>query len=234
MTENKDKIVQLLREAKHRESPVTKDERISRRYFFLVLALIPIILIGAVFAYMRLLNDHHELKQSFNKIISDTLQRATELDEEKKYVAAKELYISAKGIKNSYDAEIEAALNKLDDKIQHMEEVKAYKNKLEIRDIMIRKEQYELKVSGKIVNKGNRPVNEIELTIYCLDSTHKPVCDEKITAVSSDGKPLSRYQRRAFSFLRTYDKREFTLAIPAIPASIDDIEIVINDIAFAD
>jgi len=188
----------------------------------------------AVLAYVGLQKDHRGLQQTFNQKVLDIIQRAKELEGKKQYVAAKEMYLSVLGIEDSHDKEIETAETRLDDKIQHIKEVLAYKSNLQIRNIAIRKDTYELKVSGNIVNKGNRPLHEIELTIYCLDEKQKPICEEKLSAVSSDGKPLSRNQKRPFSFLRTYDRKKFNQAIPAVPALVDKVQVIITDIAFAD
>jgi cell division protein ZapA (FtsZ GTPase activity inhibitor) len=234
MTENKAKIFHLLKEAKNNKLPDDQEKRRSSRYFFLVLALLTVFVIVALFAYVGLQKDHQGLQQTINQRISDSLQRAEELEGEKKYAAAIEMYLWVLGIDPSHDYEIERAVKRLDDKIQHIREVRAYQGKIQIRDLAIRKDKFELKVSGNIVNKGKRPLDEIELTIYCLDEGQKPVCEERLTAVSSDGEPLSRYQKRTFSFLRTYDKREFALAIPTVPASVDEVQVIVTDIAFAD
>jgi hypothetical protein len=234
MTENKAKIIHLLNEAKKNKLPDDKERRLSSRYFFLVLALLTVFVIVMLLAYVGLQKDHRGLQHTINQRVSDSLQRAEELEGEKKYAAAIEMFLSVLGIDPSHDDEIDTAVKRLDNKIQHIREVRAYQGKIQIRDLAIRKDKFELKVSGNIVNKGKRPLDEIELTIYCLDEGQKPVCEEKFTAISSDGKPLSRYQKRTFSFLRTYDKREFTLAIPAVPASVDEVQVIVTDIAFAD
>jgi hypothetical protein len=234
MTDNRQKIVRLMKEAKDRNIPDGKERRVNSRYLFLVLALFPAFVIVMLFVYMGLQKDHRGLQHAVKQRAQDVLQRAEELEGEKKYFAAREMYLSVRGITDSHDEEIERAVKRVDDRIEHVREVQAYQGRIQIRDLSIRKDTYELKVSGNIINRGERPLNEIELTIYCLDEEQKPVCEEKLTAVSSDGKPLSRYQKRTFSFLRTYDKREFSLAIPAVPASVDEVQVVVTDIAFAD
>ena len=234
MTDKKAEIFNLFKEAEKHNTPVRKDSRISRLYFFLVLTLIPVVVVVAVLAYMELRKDHLGLQQTFNQKVLDIIQRAEELEGEKKYAAAIEMYLSVLGIDPSHDYEIERAVKRLDDKIQHIREVRAYQGKIQIRDLAIRKDKFELKVSGNIVNKGKRPLHEIELTIYCLDEGQKPICEEKLSAVSSDGKPLSRNQKRPFSFLRTYDRKKFNQGIPAVPALVDKVQVIVTDIAFAD
>jgi hypothetical protein len=57
----------------------------------------------------------------------------------------------------------------------------------------------EIKVSGSIMNTGSREVDDIGLTVYCLDARDRPVCEQKLTASSPDNEPLGRYQRRRFA-----------------------------------
>jgi hypothetical protein len=234
MTDNRQKIVRLIKEAKDSKTSDYRERRVNSRYLFVMLVLFPAFVTVMLFVYMGLQKDHRGLQHSVKQRAEVVLQRAEELEGEKRYFASREMYLSVRGITDAYDEEINRAVRRVDDRIEHIREVQAYKGRIQIRDLSIRKDTYELKVSGNIINRGKRPLNEIELTIYCVDEEQKPVCEEKLTAVSSDGKPLRRYQKRTFSFLRTYDKRGFSLAIPAVPASVDEVQVVVTDIAFAD
>jgi hypothetical protein len=234
MTDNKEKIINLITEAKKNNTPVKKERRISLRYLFLILTLFTVIVVVMILAYIRLQDDHRGFLQSFNQKAVDILQRAEELEGEKKYVAAKEMYLSVRGIEGSHDKVIERAEIRLAEKIHHIKEVMAYSGNIQIRNIAIRKDTYELKVSGNIVNKGKRPFHKIELTIYCLDKRQRHICEENLSAVSSDGKPLSRNQKRPFIFIRSYDPKEYSQAIAAIPALVDKVQVIVTDIAFAD
>ena len=91
MTENKAKIIDLLNEAKKYKIPDDKERRLSHRYLFLVLTLFAVFVIVMLLAYVRLQKDHRGLQQTLHQKVSHSLQRAEELEGEKKYVAAKEM-----------------------------------------------------------------------------------------------------------------------------------------------
>jgi hypothetical protein len=227
MTGKKKEILHLIDEAKNHTKPVDKDIHIARRYLFLMLALLLAAVIAGFFKYFEIQNEYRDL-------ISDSLKRAEQLEREKEFVAAKELYETVSQADSSSYEDIEKDLSRLDKKIQHRREVLAYRDKVQIKNLNLWRKFFELKVSGSIINTGKRPLNEIELTIYCLNEDERPVCEEKITAVSSDGKPLKRHQRRKFSFFRKYDEREFSLEINSVPESVREVQVIVTDIDFAD
>jgi hypothetical protein len=227
MTEKKAEIHRLFDEAVNNKKSKDNDRRLYSLSFFVLLALFILAVLAGLFMYS-------ELKKDFHSVLSDSLKRAELLEEEKKFVAAREIYLSVKKTSDSPDDKIERAIKRLDEKIQHAKEVLAYQDKIHIKNLKFWRDKYEIKVSGNIVNAGKRNLNEIELTVYCLDAYDKPVCEETIKTVSSDGKPLKRYQKRTFSFLTNYPKREFSVDIPVVLKSVKDVQIIVSDINFED
>jgi uncharacterized protein YpmB len=223
MTEKKKEIVTLLTEAKNKEVPVKEEKQIGLRYVIIILIIFICITLGAALAYLDLKKKYEDMHASMSMHVSESLKRADELEGEKKFSAARERYASVLGIDSSLDQQIKASISRLDHKIHGNKEVQAYFDKIQIKNLRLRRNQYELKVAGNIVNSGKRYLSEIELTIYCLDEEERPVCEKKIKTVSSDGKPLKKYQ-----------KRRFSLAIPDVPEGAKEVQVIVTDIEFVD
>lgn len=227
MKEKKAEIHRLFDEAIENKKTEEKESRLYRRLFVLVLVL----LLAGVSAVLYL---YKEQQRVYRSLLSDTLKRAELLEEEKRFIAARELYMSVRGMIGDPDEQIDRVITRLDKRIAHTQEVQAYRDKIQIKDLRFWRDRYEIKVTGKIVNAGKRNLNDIELTIYCLDAHDKPVCAETITTVSSDGKPLRRFQKRTFSFLTNYPKREFSVDIPVVEKSVKGVQVIVSDINFQD
>jgi hypothetical protein len=227
MKEKKAEIHRLFDEAIENKRHEEKYSRLYRRSFFLLLALLLSVVIAGLYMYS-------ELQKDYRNLLSNSLKRAEHLEEEKKFIAARELYLSVRENAGTPDEKIDRAIKRLDERIEHTKEVLAYQEKIHIKNLRFWRDKYEIKVSGNIVNAGKRNLNEIELTIYCLDAYDRPVCEETIKTVSSDGKPLRRYQKRTFSFLTNYSKREFSVDIPVVKKSVKGVQIVVSDIDFED
>jgi hypothetical protein len=227
MKEKKAEIYTLFDEAVKNKKTEERESRLYRRLFFLVLTLLLAGIIAGLYIYT-------EQRKDFRGVVSDSLKRAERLEEERKFIAAKELYLSVGGITGFADEDIERAIKRLDERIGHTKEVLAYRDKIHIKNLRFWRDKYEIKVTGNIVNAGKRNLNDIELSVYCLDAYDKPVCEETIRTVSSDGKPLRRFQKRTFSFLTNYPKREFSVDIPVVEKSVKGVQIIVSDINFED
>ncbi len=227
MDEKKAEIYNLFDDATKNTTPEGKDRQIARRYFFILLALFIAVVIGALYMYVGLQKDYRSL-------LLDSYRRAEQLEEDKKFIASKEIYLSIQETAGISDDRTKRAIKRLDKKIDHSKEVLAYQDKIHIKDLDFWRDKYEIKISGNIVNAGKRNLNAIELTVFCLDANDKPVCEESIKTVSSDDKPLKRYQKRPFSFLTTDDKREFSVDIPVVLKSVKGVQVIVTDIDFED
>ncbi len=229
MTENKTKIIEILRSAKPTPSDDVQHKRKISIYFFLFPTILITIAIVVTGLYMYI-----ELQKDYSSLLLDIYRRAEQLEEDKKFIASKEIYLSIQEIAKVSDDRTKRAINRLDKKIEHGKEVLAYQDKIHIKNLNFWRDKYEIKISGNIVNAGKRNLYTIELTVFCLDANDKPVCEETIKTVSSDGKPLKRYQKRTFSFLTTYDEREFSVDIPVVLKSVKGVQIIVTDIDFED
>jgi len=106
---------------------------------------------------------------------------------------------------------------------KHLEEVRAYSDRLELRGIRVRNVSGELMVSGEIRNIGRRDVVDIELSVYCLDESDMAICSTKYVSTSPDGEPLGYYQRR-----------KFNISIPDFPETAKDVHVVVSDVRFGE
>jgi hypothetical protein len=58
-------------------------------------------------------------------------------------------------------------------------------------------------------------------TIYCIDEEERPVRETKCLPVSSNSKPLKRYERR-----------KFAVTIPNVPDSAKEVQVVVSGMDF--
>ncbi|MEJ2697982.1 MAG: FxLYD domain-containing protein [Candidatus Sulfobium sp.] len=104
-----------------------------------------------------------------------------------------------------------------------LKEIQAYADKLRIANVRVSNMNHEVRVSGKITNTGSREIEDIELTLFCLDKRDKPVCEQHHIASSPDYEPLKRYQNRRFRVM-----------MGNVPSESKEIEVIVTDIEFAD
>jgi hypothetical protein len=110
----------------------------------------------------------------------------------------------------------------LQDKMEDIRQTQIFAGWLDIRDIRILHMNGEIFISGEIRNTGPRAFNDIELTVYCLSKGGTPLYEERFMTESSDGKPLTKGQRRRFD-----------LRIENAPPEAKEAHIVISDIQLA-
>jgi hypothetical protein len=104
-----------------------------------------------------------------------------------------------------------------------LKQVQAYADKLRIANVRVSNMNHEVRVSGKITNTGSREIDDIELTLFCLDKHDKPVCEQHHIASSPDYEPLKRYQNR-----------RFRVTMGNVPRESKEIEVIVTNIEFAD
>lgn len=97
----------------------------------------------------------------------------------------------------------------------------AYRDNLPIKNLCVINSGDHIKLSGYIENRGVRAVNDIDISVYCIDRNDLPVYVQIFTVQSSDGNPLTQYQRRKFSV---------TIVDP--PPSSKNSQVIVSDIAF--
>lgn len=222
MTEKKKEIVTLLKEAVNPEKSVHAEKRVNPRNIYIPLLLLFIIATAvSLYSYFDVKKKMDGLRSDMKQKITNSLDRAKQLEDEKKYHASKELYLSVLGLDNAADATINERIKALDRKIIRDKEVLAYTDRLELKDIRISNFHNELKVSGTIINRGSREVNDIALTLFCLDTDDRMVCEKEYISVSPDGYPLRKYQRRRFS-----------ITIDNAPDEAKGVQIIVSDIEF--
>jgi hypothetical protein len=108
-------------------------------------------------------------------------------------------------------------------KTEILKEVQAYAEKLRIANVRVSNMNHEVRLSGKITNTGSREIDDIELTLFCLDKHDKPVCEQHHVASSPDYEPLKRYQNR-----------RFRVTMGNVPRESKEIEVIVSNIEFAD
>jgi len=111
-----------------------------------------------------------------------------------------------------------AQVDALTKEIQKIKTVRLLADSLKIQNISIRKIDGELSVAGEIKNLGNRLIDDIEITLYCLKDG-RPVYEKPFIASSSDGKPLKKYQRR-----------KFRVKVDDAPENAEDVILIITDV----
>ena len=82
-------------------------------------------------------------------------------------------------------------------------EAKAYVNNLDLSDVRMQAaenfmQQQVVEISGKITNKGNRPLNSVD--VYCLfySVDGRMVHRERVPIVRASGNPLASNETRSF------------------------------------
>ncbi len=114
-------------------------------------------------------------------------------------------------------------IKELKRKIELRKEIQAYTDKLPIKNLHIIDTKGSLKVYGDIVNKGSRKIDDIQLTVFCLDKNDRVIFDEQYLASSHDKSPLRKNQYRSFR-----------MNINNVPDALKEVWVVISDIEFND
>jgi hypothetical protein len=209
---DKKKVIKAARE------PAKPKRQINYRRFIIILIAIVIVFSAAGF------NIYHDrlIQEALKQKIDKALARAVQLESEKEYVAAREMYMTILVLDDT-TAGISEKVGALKRRIALRKEARAYFDKLKISDIRLVHTNGDLRLFGSIANAGNRHVKDIELTIYCLDEEDRPVCQQHHVTTSSDGKPLKKNELR-----------RFVATIPDISNSAKEVQVIISDIDFAD
>jgi hypothetical protein len=122
--------------------------------------------------------------------------------------------------------DLRATLEKKDELLKNaivQEEVSAYIDRLELGGVRVTNINHEIKVSGRITNTGHREIDDIVLTVYCLDDNDRPVCKQQHIASSPDAEPLKKHQNRRFK-----------LVIEDVPPESKEIQVTVSNMDFAD
>lgn len=138
------------------------------------------------------------------KRAGDLVEQAANMEKNKKFNEARAKYQEA----ISWDKNNNTAREKIGeiDKIIEKYKIKqAYFNKIEVRNIQLGNSILdEFGVFGEVKNNGDKTLNKVEITIYCLDKNDKVIFEKTYLPVlvseysfMSDNKPLRpNYSRR--------------------------------------
>jgi hypothetical protein len=129
--------------------------------------------------------------------VSDLMSEAEDLEAQKKLHAAKAKYEAVLELKGDM-AEADARVKELDTAIASFEEKQAYIQNVKLKNISVGKSVLgEPGVFGEVKNLGDRTLDKVEITIYCLDEDGGAVFEKKYPAVLvsdyslfSDDEPL--------------------------------------------
>ena len=167
------------------------------------------------------------------------MSQAKQLEEEKNFTKAKEIYEQVIELNSTSFKAIEAAekIKELEEEIEIFIEKQAYMDKIEVRNVKVDMGETmflekKIGVFGEIKNRGDRTLNKVEITIYCLDKNGNPVFEKTFHPVL-----VSKYlySSDANESLRPNYSRKFGYSIDDAPSDWSKkVRVEVTDIKFSE
>lgn len=171
--------------------------------------------------------------------INELMSQAKQLEEEKNFTKAKEIYEQVIELNSTSFKAIEAAekIKELEEEIEIFIEKQAYMDKIEVRNVKVDMGETmflekKIGVFGEIKNRGDRTLNKVEITIYCLDKNGNPVFEKTFHPVL-----VSKYlySSDANESLRPNYSRKFGYSIDDAPSDWSKkVRVEVTDIKFSE
>ena len=141
------------------------------------------------------------------KQAQELVKQASQLESDKKFEEAKIKYQEAYSLYKS-DTTVQRKLTEIDKEINIYKTKKAYFDKIIIRNVHLSTDILNtIDVVGEIKNTGDKTLNQVEITAYCLDKNDSTVFEKSYDPVlvmeysfSDNNEPLKPNYSRRFSF----------------------------------